>query len=59
MASNNITPRRRRRRELRGKPLGRRRGLWQKLRSPNTLKLIFKIGFFIYRFFRWILEFLE
>jgi hypothetical protein len=55
MAFSKITYRRRRRRELRGKPLEQRRGFWTKLRTPNTLKLIISMGFMSYRIFRFVL----
>lgn len=56
MAFSKITYRRRRRRELRGQPLEQRRGIWTKLRTPNTLKLIVSVGFMIYRVFRYVLR---
>lgn len=56
MAFSKITHRRRRRRELRGKTLGQRRGIWVKIRGPNTLKLIISVGFMIYRIFRSVLK---
>jgi len=52
MAFSKITYRRRRRRELRGKPLEQRRGFWMKLRSPKTFKLVNSMGMMIYRIFR-------
>jgi hypothetical protein len=56
MAFSKITYRRRRRRELRGEPLEQRRGFWNKLRTPNTLKFVISVGFMIYRFFRYALR---
>lgn len=56
MAFSKITYRRRRRRELRGKPLEQRRGFWIKLRNPTVWSLIVSVGILIYRFFRLILR---
>lgn len=56
MAFFKITYRQRRRRELRGEPLEQRRGFWQKLRNPDTWRLIVSVGFLIYRFTRWVLR---
>lgn len=56
MAFSKITYRRRRRRELRGKPLEQRRGFWIKLRNPNAWRLIVSVGILIYRVFRLILR---
>jgi hypothetical protein len=53
------THRRRRRRELRGEPLEQRRGFWQKLRNPNTWRIIVSGGLLIWRFYRLILKFFE